>query len=91
MTDQTHNSTNQELISEDLKELVIARLDATIPPDKKISIGSEGEHFAKKDLINHVRLGDEIGKKIVDLELKFLRAMKGGELLQEILSRSSNA
>ena len=71
-----------EKISEDLKELVIYRLD-TFPEDKRISIGSDGE-FSKSELIDHVRNGDEIGQKIVELELTFLRALKEGVLLNEI-------
>ena len=71
-----------EKISEDLKELVIYRLD-TFPEDKRISIGSDGE-FSKSELIDHVRNGDEIGQKIVELELTFLRALKEGVLLSEI-------
>ena len=77
---------NQNNISEDLKELVIARLDATLPPNKKISIGLSGEEFSKKDLIEHIRNGDEIGRKVIDLEMTFLRALKGGSLLDEVLS-----
>ncbi|MDO8662634.1 MAG: hypothetical protein Q7K98_05385 [Candidatus Omnitrophota bacterium] len=69
-------------ISDDLKELVIYRLD-TFPEDKRISIGSDGE-FSKSELIEHVRNGDEIGQKIVELELTFLRALKEGVLLNEI-------
>ena len=65
-------------ISEDVKKLVIFRLD-TLPPGKKISIGSSGE-FSKEDLIMHVRQGDDIGKKIVEVEMEFLRAIKEGTL-----------
>ena len=71
-----------EIISEDLKDLIIYRLD-TFPEDKRISIGSDGE-FSKTELIEHVRNGDEIGQKIVELELTFLRALKEGVLLNEI-------
>lgn len=71
-----------EKISEDLKELVIYRLD-TFPEDKMISIGADGE-FSKSQLIDHVKKGDEIGQKIVELELTFLRALKEGVLLSEI-------
>jgi len=66
-------------INEELKEIVVARLD-TISPNKKISIGSSGE-FRKDELIQHVRDGDEIGRKIVEIELEFLRAQKEGILL----------
>jgi hypothetical protein len=65
-------------ISEDLKKLVIFRL-GTLPPGKKISIGSSGE-FSKEELIQHVKQGDEIGRKIIDIEMEFLRAIKEGIL-----------
>ncbi len=63
-------------ISEDVKKLVIFRLE-TLPADKKISIGSAGE-FSKDELVMHVKSGDDIGKKIVEVELEFLRAIKEG-------------
>ena len=65
-----------EEIKNELKELVIARLD-TFPANKKISIGSSGE-FKKDELIEHVRRGDNIGRKIIEVELAFLRAQKEG-------------
>ena len=61
---------------EEIKKLVIARLEA-LPSDKKISIGSKGE-FTKEEIIDHVKKGDAIGKMMEDIELEFLRAMKGG-------------
>lgn len=64
---------------EEIKKLVIARLETSLPSDKKVSIGSSGE-FTKEELINHVRKGDEIGKKIVKIELEFLQAFKEGIL-----------
>jgi len=73
----------KEEISEDLKDLVIERLDV-LPSDKKISIGSVGE-FTKDELIERVKQGDEIGQKIVEIELSFLRALKEGTLLEELL------
>jgi hypothetical protein len=66
----------KEHISEDLKELVIVRLE-TLPSDRKVSIGAYGE-FDKEELIQHVKKGDEIGSKIVEVELEFLRALKEG-------------
>ncbi len=66
-------------IPENIKALVIARLE-TLPPNRKISIGSYGE-FTKSELIEHVKREDEIGKKIVEIELEFLRAMKKGILV----------
>ena len=57
-------------ITEDIRQLVIIRFD-TLPPDKKISLGSYGE-FTKEQLIQHVKNDDKIGQKIVEIELEFL-------------------
>lgn len=64
------------MIDEDIKKLVIARLEV-LPPDKKISIGSIGE-FTKEELIESVKNEDALGKKIIQIELEFLQALKGG-------------
>lgn len=72
----------KEHISEALKDLVIERLDI-IPPHKEIHIGSAGV-FTKDELIDCVRREDEIGQKIVEIEISFLRALKEGTLLEEI-------
>lgn len=61
---------NKEII-----ELVVARLQ-TLPEGVGISIGSDGE-YSKEELISHVQHNDEVGKKIVEAEMSFLRALKG--------------
>lgn len=66
-------------IPEDIKELVIIRLE-TLPSNMKISIGSYGE-FSKDELIDHVKKEDGIGKKMVEIELEFLRALKEGVIV----------
>ena len=60
----------------EITELVIARLE-TLPSNLKMSIGNYGE-FTKEELIEHVKKGDQIGNKLVEIELEFLRAMKEG-------------
>lgn len=65
-----------EDITDKVKELVIARL-SVIPQNKKISIGNFGE-FNKDELIENVKSGSEVGKKIIEIELEFLRALKQG-------------
>lgn len=76
------NNQNQE-INDDIKELVIARLDV-LPSNTKVSIGGDGE-FTKSELIEHVKNGDTVGQQIIKIELTFLRALKDGVLLDEIL------
>lgn len=67
---------SEEKISEDIKKLVIARLE-TLPANKKISIGSFG-NYSKTELIESVNKGDKVGRKIIEIELEFLRALKEG-------------
>ena len=69
-------------------DLVVARLQ-NIPSNKEISIGSSGE-FTKDQLIDHVKKDDEVGKKMVAIEMDFLRSMKEG-IFYEKYSTSNNA
>ena len=59
----------------DIKNLVIARLKV-IPDNLKLSIG--GGEYSKDELIKHVEQGDEIGKKIIEIEMSYLRSLKEG-------------
>ena len=74
-------ATEKEII-----DLVVARLQ-NLPSNKEISIGSTGE-FTKDQLIEHVKRDDEIGKKMIALEMDFLRSMKDGIFYEPY--RSSN-
>lgn len=67
-----HNMENEE----EIKKLVISRL-GVLPKDKRISIGNKG-HFSKDELIQHVGKEDKIGKKIMKVEMDFLRSLKNG-------------
>jgi len=60
-------------ISEDIKNLVIARLE-TIPSNVEISIGGDGS-FTVSDLIEKVRKQDDIGKKMIEIQLAYLRSL----------------
>ncbi len=62
--------------NEEIRELVIARL-STFPSNRKISIGSHGE-LTKDDLIRHIQQNDDIGKKFVEIELAYLKALTKG-------------
>ena len=58
--------------------LVIARLN-TLPPNIKISIGSDGE-FSKDEIIRAIENGEDIGKKYVEMQLAYLKAITDGTL-----------
>ena len=61
---------------EDIKRLVITRLEL-LPKNLKVSVGASGE-FTPKELVEHVKKGDELGKKFIQIDMEFLRAMKEG-------------
>lgn len=69
---------------EEIKKLVISRIEV-LPPRQKISIGSFGE-FTKEELIEHVEKGDTIGKKIIEVQLEFLKSLKEGVFYEQDLS-----
>ena len=65
----------------DIRELVIVRLEA-MPANVKLSIGSHGE-FDKNELIESVKKGNEVGKKIIAAQLYYLRSLKRGIISHE--------
>lgn len=64
----------KEEFSQEIIDLVVARLE-TIPSNTKISIGGDGD-FGINDLIERVKANDEIGKKIIKIQLEYIRALK---------------
>ena len=70
-------------INDKIKELVIARIDAKMPSNLKISIGSSGS-LSKEEMIDHVRKGDEEGKQIVQMHLNFIKAVTSGQLIKKV-------
>ncbi len=65
-------------MSKEIKELVIARLDV-MSSNMKVSIGSYGT-FSKEALKEHVEKEDDIGKKVIEVQMAFLRSIKEGKL-----------
>ena len=59
--------------SEDIINLVIARLK-TIPSNVELSVGNEGS-FSIDELIERVRKQDDIGKKMIEVQLAYLRSL----------------
>lgn len=73
---------------QDIQNLVIERL-RTLPENREISIGANGD-FTKYDLIRHVEANDDVGQKIVQIEMSFLRGLKEGPFyVDEMLSNQA--
>lgn len=71
--------------NEKIKELVLARIDAQVPSNLKLFIGSFGG-MNKEEMMEHVRNEDEIGKKIIQMHINFMRALVRGEVTSLINS-----
>lgn len=70
---------------EKLKEVVIARIEAQVPSNYKLYIGSYGG-LSKEELIEHIKKGDKIGRFIVKAHLSFMKALASGEFIKAINS-----
>ena len=74
-----------EDITEAMKKLAIARIEAQVSSNLRLSIGSYGS-MSKEEMIEHVKKGDETGRRIVESQLRFLRAQASGHLTRELTS-----
>jgi len=61
-----------------LKELVIARIEAT-SGNFRLMIGGR-EEITKEDLIKNVREGSQVGKEVIKAQLEFLKDMASGKI-----------
>lgn len=78
-------NTNQ--YDDSVRALVAERLK-TLPDGAIISVGS-GKEFTKEQLIESVTEGNDIGKKIVDIEMSFLQGLKDGILYDKSTSTAN--
>jgi len=83
MTEKT--SFKEIIVNEEMKELVIARINAQVPSNLKLAVGGYGT-MNKEEMVKHVGKGDEIGKQIVKKHILFLRSLASGEFTRAIAS-----
>lgn len=69
---------------EQLKQIVLMKI-ATMPKNYKLSIGGEGS-FNKFQIAEHINKMDDTGKQILDMELKFIKALSRGEVTKTLTS-----
>ncbi len=67
-------------IEPELKEIVLQRiLSSKLPSNIKLSVGnSTEEQLGILEMAEHVKKEDEIGKKIIRMELNYLKILKEG-------------
>ena len=69
----------KDKIPKEIKELVLWRIDAEIPPNHKLSIGGKGT-FTKEEIRESVEKEDEIGRLFVDMQMKFIHDLISGKI-----------
>jgi len=74
---------NNKNLEELKKEIVLERLRQA-PLNIKVSFGNLDGNFLNRDeLIGEVKKDTEIGKKIVEIQIEYLRSFKKGLLMGE--------
>ncbi len=73
---------NAEEKLKEIKEIVKARL-ASVPSTAKLSIGSRGT-FTRDQLLKEIEENSEIGKKMIEIQLKSIQMLKTGALYANI-------
>ena len=69
MTDENNDGLIQKIVLERIKNMA---------PNVKIALGSEGQFLSKDDLLNEVSNGTPTGKKIIAIQLRYMRALREG-------------
>ncbi len=67
-------------ISEDIRNLVVARIKA-MPEELKISIGSS--EYTKDQLLKSTEENNELGQQVRDMHMDFVRSMASGNLYED--------
>ncbi len=60
-----------------IKKIIMERIKS-MSPNVKIALGSKGEFLGKRDLLKEVKEDTPTGKKIIEIQLRYLRALKAG-------------
>ncbi|HLC46518.1 MAG TPA: hypothetical protein VJI75_02130 [Candidatus Nanoarchaeia archaeon] len=65
--------TQEEMV----RKIILERLKA-MAPNVKIALGSKGEFLDRDALMKEVQNSTQVGKKIVEIQMRYLRALKEG-------------
>ncbi|MBI2507842.1 hypothetical protein HYV89_02710 [Candidatus Woesearchaeota archaeon] len=79
------NNLKQGHIPKSMRDLAIARIEVQVSSNMRLSMGSYG-NMSKEEMIEHIKKDDEIGRKIVESQLRFIRAQASGQITKELAS-----
>ena len=63
---------------EDIIQKIVLERIKSMAPNVKIALGSKSGFLNKDDLLEEVRKGTSTGKKIIEIQLRYMRALKEG-------------
>jgi hypothetical protein len=66
------------------RKITIARLEVQ-SPELHFSSGNDSNEYTRDQMIDHIKLGDEVGNDFVKTEFEFLRALKNGTLMNMLV------
>ena len=75
--------TDNKKLDEEIKKLVLWRLETSVPEYFKLSVGGKGT-FTKEEIRKHVEAEDETGMAFVDMQLNFIKAVASGEFSEAL-------
>jgi len=79
------NTVSKIKVEEEIKELVIARIEATMSPHLKLAIGGD-KSLTKQEMIEDIKKGNEVGRLIIQSHLNFIKAQASGKLITALNS-----
>ncbi len=65
---------------DELVEKIVLERIRNMAPNVKIALGSKGGFLGKTDLIKEVTNNTPTGKKIIEIQLRYMRALKEGTI-----------
>ena len=79
-------NSKENKFNDNIKELVIARIEAQMPSNLRLCIGQKEGSLSGSQMIEHVKGDDEIGNQIIQSHLNFLKAQSNGQLTSALNS-----
>ncbi len=75
---------NETEVNQELKEIIVQRiLTSELPKNLRVSIGNfTAQPMTLQQVVEHVKNEDEIGRKIIKIQLNYLKALKEGIISQ---------
>ena len=75
------SGSEKKRLEPEIKQLVLWRLETSVPSHFKLSVGGEGS-FSKEELRVHVEQEDETGLAFVEMQLNFIKALASGKFTE---------